>query len=574
MLGRTEDLLLAHHFWFRPRVKMQRAYVPLRLVIIVFAVAAGMQLMMQALPASASSVVSAEVHPTVLARTGSAFLGVNIDAASLYQQTRLDFTDKAFRQLASTLANAGSGAGVAKMTLRIGGSAADDLGWDTSEHGSINLPATYWNEIVEFAEDMGFNLAWDLNMRIGRKAGARRDTAWDPQDFERQARHILDKGQTVWAFQLGNEPGHWQTRNGGFPTPESHGQDFLTLKSFMRTYFNASKSMPRIQGPDICFGNGTDTSPCATIAYLRTLLSVAAPALDDLTFHDYGFSGPNPRHPNRSQCGNISRFLDPDLWLGDVLPKIKSYNSVRQELAPKTKLVLSETATTADAGCPGKSNRFIAGFYFVDMLGALGEIGLHQVYRQDFVGFSGINGGSNYALAGQPGWFSREETGELRPHPDYFTALLWRSLVGNVRLELDVHSSRGSTAARFHAACATAGGVVVSFINPDSEYVPFALDTGHNISQENRSSFITGSEAMNAAASTARSLEVYILTAPSSNLTSDQILLNGQILTPSSELKPLLIAGSSPVHLPAYSYGFVVDSQALLSECPAPAKTF
>ena len=36
--------------------------------------------------------------------------------------------------------------------------------------------------------------------------------------------------------------------------------------------------------------------------------------------------------------------------------------------------------------------------------GLTAEAGYWKAYRQDLVGFSGINGGSSYALAGPPGW--------------------------------------------------------------------------------------------------------------------------------------------------------------------------
>ena len=45
-----------------------------------------------------------------------------------------------------------------------------------------------------------------------------------------------------------------------------------------------------------------------------------------------------------------------------------------------------------------------SGFFWIDQLGLTANEGYWKVYRQDLVGFSGINGGSSYALAGPPGW--------------------------------------------------------------------------------------------------------------------------------------------------------------------------
>ena len=119
--------------------------------------------------------------------------------------------------------------------------------------------------------------------------------------------------------------------------------------------------------------------------------------------HDYGLTG--PKDGRGDQC-DLQSFLNPRLWTEHLVPTFKAWKAIQEAASPESKLVLSETATAADGGCPGLSNSFAAGFYFVDVLGMAGEMGFHQVYRQDLVGFSGVNGGSSYPLAGEPGWFN------------------------------------------------------------------------------------------------------------------------------------------------------------------------
>ena len=99
----------------------------------------------------------------------AAFLGVNIDTASLYQGTaphRLDLADPGLKALAKAF----GGAGAKGSTLRVGGSAADD----TLVGGSAGDAATPWgvssilvdedhfDELVAFAADAGLALAWDV----------------------------------------------------------------------------------------------------------------------------------------------------------------------------------------------------------------------------------------------------------------------------------------------------------------------------------------------------------------------------------------------------------------------------
>lgn len=283
-----------------------------------------------------------------------------------------------------------------KMTLRIGGSAADDLStFHNSSNFSIFLDEEYWDEIVNFVGTCNMNLAWDLNMRVGRlKNGS---AAWDSQDAVRLLKHIVSKRQTIWAFQLGNEPGHWQTRNGGTPNALTHANDFIAFRKVLDTYFSNELDRPRLQGADVCMGKGTDTSPCANMTYFSDLVNRAGDVLDDITVHTYGLTGPKVGRPD--QC-EIKYFLNRTEFSFGVLHSIQKW----QDALPSNssaKLVLSETATAADGGCHNMSNRFVAGFYWIHMLGELGDAGLHQVYRQDLVGFSGILGPSSYTLIGK-----------------------------------------------------------------------------------------------------------------------------------------------------------------------------
>ena len=123
--------------------------------------------------------------------------------------------------------------------------------------------------MLEFAAASGFNLAYDLNamsMRSNRsdKHGSRRGpvhmhmhgdgngggdgendslaesvSTWDSANAKLLFEHMLASNQSVWAFQLGNEPGHWLTRHGS-PTAAEHAQDFIALRELIHTYFNGS----------------------------------------------------------------------------------------------------------------------------------------------------------------------------------------------------------------------------------------------------------------------------------------------------------------------------------------------
>jgi len=90
-----------------------------------------------ALAALAAQAVALAVVPldvatgTVFQHVAENFLGVNIDSASLAQETlphRLNFEDEGLLALGTLLASAGA-SGVDRSILRIGGSTAEDVGW-------------------------------------------------------------------------------------------------------------------------------------------------------------------------------------------------------------------------------------------------------------------------------------------------------------------------------------------------------------------------------------------------------------------------------------------------------------
>jgi heparanase len=510
------------------------------------------------------SVVHAEtitIEPSkIIAVTSENYLGVNIDAASLYQKTRLDLTDPTLRKLACKLSkrlNDDKLSNLGRMTLRIGGSAADDLSTfsNNSTHGHIYLSEAYWDELLEFAEECKFNVAWDLNMRIGRHSNG--NNLWDPQDTLRLLEHMKEKNQNVWAFQLGNEPGHYQTRNGGTPTAVQHAQDFIALSKILDKYYpvSKSKSRPRMQGPDVCIGKGTNSSPCANITYFHTILETIGPnTIDEITAHTYGLRGPKKgMPPSFSQC-HIDDFLNVSVFQSNVVGAVTKWLNVIQKVSPKLKLVISETATAADGGCVGLSNRFIAGFYFLQILGRLGDIGVYQVYRQNLIGFGGINFPSHYTLLNPPGWYNTKISGEITPNPDYFTSALYRKLVGPKRLKVVSENKL------LHAACAVGGGIVITFINPTENLLDLNISLIHSVDSYNMMCHESSSAVKNRGDTTTSGIdgkvELYIMTAE--NLTSRVVKLNGVDLNMDSKFE-YVYGNSNHVEIPPFSYGFIVQ---------------
>eukprot|EP01047_Picozoa_sp_COSAG01_P028887 COSAG01_NODE_1959_length_8800_cov_81.221584_1_plen_594_part_00 len=460
--------------------------------------------------------------------TAAAFLGVNIDTASLYQGTqphRLDFTNPALR----TLAKAFTSAGAAGTTLRIGGSTADDTVFGVAQPpNAVAIDAGYWDSMIQFADEAGFELTWDLNAMGNSNSLRMPGGGWNASNARLLLKHVATNEQqrVLKSLQLGNEPGHWTAEHAGAPGAAAHGRDYLQLRALLAQLFPARSDVAAIAiaGPDVCFGKFLNCSvanctsgadKCASLAYFETLLKAADGAIDHVTVHNYGLSGPSSGPPYVPHECSLRNLLTPALWELDhqvssassgatttrkgMLSVLKGWRQVQMRAAPQSKLILSETATAGDGGCVNLSNTFVSGFFWIDQLGLSSESGYWKVYRQDLVGFSGINGGSSYALLGPPGWVGGAQvadratflgpaawpTGHLQANPDYFTSLLWKRLMGQRVLS----SSLGATSlsatglaklsgVRVYASCADgihAGNVSLAFLNPSSHAAVITL---------------------------------------------------------------------------------------------------
>ena len=375
---------------------------------------------------------------------------------------------------------------------------------------------------------------------------------------------LNEQWERLRALQLGNEPGHFYSNNPETaPDAARHGRDFAQLAALVRRVAPGIK----VQGPDVCMGKGiphgaTGADKCANISYFATVLTEAGAALDEVSVHDYGLRGPHP--PQADDC-SVAAFTDPAAWEANLRPALLAWRAAQVRAAPRAKLVLSETATAGDGGCHNLSNSFAAGFYWLDTLGSVAREGYWQVYRQDLVGFSGINGGSSYALLGDPGWVGAP-SGALEPNPDYFSTLLWKRLMGRAVLNTTTATATTNATFRAYAAClapvgagigvgAGGAGVAVAYINPGSADVDANFDA--------------------VMAPPGARAELYVLTSGgggADHLDSRSVRLNGgAALRPTSSLPPVTVpltsSANASILLPRLSYGFVVLPDAHAAAC-------
>jgi len=309
-----------------------------------------------------------------------------------------------------------------------------------------------------------------------------------------------------WAWQMGNEATDGRTG-------VQWGTYFNSLKAAIAQFPGIGQTLN---------GASSSVSGTSTLDFLKTTKG----NLDVFSFHHYG-----PDVKGLSMKG-IKTF-DP----------CSTTRKLVDSVTPGVLVALEESACAAMGGHDGLCNRFIDGFYWIHILTSTAETGCHILHRQDVVGFSFAGLGSGYALAGPPGWYNSTIGGVLNPHPDWYTMVLFKQLVGFMPLG---NVSLSGTKAEIddidpHVWCGSKKGtVVLIYSNLHAAEVHLTAINGITISPRTE----------------------FILTAP--NLTDDEIHLNGNKMTVDNNgiLPQYPIPGrdtsGTPIVLPTNSYGFIV----------------
>ena len=472
------------------------------------------------------------------------YLSLNIDTGSLYQN--IDLTDRRLSRLLGNLAS------YAPLQLRIGGGAADNAAFTGvgGRRGNCSLPtldpsidicvdSTYWRDICDFATRSNVNLVWDLNVALRRS-----DTgAWNSSNTEALFRFTsgMQAACPVAAWQLGNEVEDFYKRHPVLNISGSElAADYRSLRQLLASYPSLSQ---RIMGPDACCEERL-APPIGQ--WLTNFTAGTAGALDAVTVHHY----PLPVTCDPASFTNKTAYLS----LNVALAQYAAWAA--PAVSRGVPLVLGEVATAAHGGCANYSNTFVSGFTWMYELGAVAEAGFTQLNRQDFVGFSSETEPSQYALVGH-GW----SHGPLsNPHPDYFTSVLWKQLVGS-RVLRSNYAAPNASEWDSHVWCGReAGTLVISYFSMSSAPIEIRLPQLGNAYIAPRSEFWLTSTATAAS----RMHGPYV--GRPSTLTDDAMYLNGELMTlnadgslPVAPIPGRVVSNATePIVAPPWSYGFVL----------------
>jgi hypothetical protein len=330
---------------------------------------------------------------------------------------------------------------------------------------------------------------------------------------------------------------------------------------------------PLLLGPDVCGpGELSDDHPCADYQFFLDLVKGGEAALDGISVHHYGLKSAKSDDNN---C-YLADFTNPAVVFTpeDVYYQWRAAKNAAlgSKADGGVDLILGEMATSATGGCPDLSNSFAAGFWYVHNLGEVAAVKYDQVYRQDFLGWSGIGDVSYYTLCGDPGWSGAYYTDgsgatvapeKLVANPDFYTSVLWKNLMGPTVLDLTFAPAANPMlqGTSLHAHCATSYATA-AYHGPQAAgalSLAYSNTNSYEVDIDEMMKNILGSSAY-------PRVEYFLTSGDASDLTSRSMKLNDAVLSSASTLAGKAVADGTLL-LPASSYGYVVFPHANVPAC-------
>ncbi|KAK6174495.1 hypothetical protein SNE40_017760 [Patella caerulea] len=438
----------------------------------------------------------------------SKFVGVCVDSVTIrYRWGNMNFTSPKLLTLAK---------GISPSYLRIGGTPCNYVIFNKTQHTSqlasdtnFTMTVADWDNLNHFVMNVGWDLIFDFNVFL------RKNGQWDPTNAMELLKYTVKQGYKPAGYELGNEPDDIPEEDA--ISPQQLAKDFASFKSVL----TASGVPPFLT-------IGPDTAGITKSYTGRFLQAGGANSVDVCTVHHYYEKG---------STAALKDFTDRNI-LDKFKTEVESFVRTCNEKAPGKQCWLGETSSCYSGGAVNISDRYAAGFMWLDKLGLSAVNGLQTVLRQSFYGVY-----VRYSLLDV----------NLNPNPDYWLTVLYKRLVGSPVFNV---TQTEDPNVRVYAHCTNR--------NSSIGYKPGSITVYiMNIGSETVSTDIPFSSS--------KTQERYILSPGDDNgLTSQFVKLNGVVLTLPNDyelppLRPLYSQGT--LQLEAYNMGYIVIPDAMKAEC-------
>ena len=368
--------------------------------------------------------------------------------ASLYRyRPPVNLADSRLRKLAAALGPA---------YVRVSGTWANSTYFQDSDDPPPAKPPAGFNAVLTRAQWRGvLDFARAANAEIVTSFAVSqgvRDTngVWTPVEAEKILGFTRSAGGAIAAAEMFNEPTFASL--GGAPKgydEAAYGRDFQAFHSYLK------KTAPEIEilGPgSIGEGHSLGQMPGMHLLESEQMLKDQGPGLlDAFSYHFYGGVSQRCARMSASAAGIRPEAALSEEWLSRTNRDEAFYAGLRDRFAPGKPLWLTETGETACGGDPMAAD-FIDSFRYLNQLGTLARHGVRVVMQNTL-------DASDYALI---------DESTLEPHANYWSALLWRKLMGKVVLDPGPSTVPGLY---LYAHCLRdqPGGVAILAINADRQ---------------------------------------------------------------------------------------------------------
>ena len=367
-----------------------------------------------------------------------------IDPSLFEYRAPIDLSNPRLRKLAAALGPA---------YLRVSGTWMNSTYFQDSDEPALSQPPTgfnsvltrqQWKGVVDFAHAVNAEIFTSFAISAGTRDAS---GVWTPKVAQPFLNYTRSIGGDVAAAEFINEPNFAEM--GGAPKGYD-AQAFARDIAIFKAWAKANAPRIRIMGTG-GVGEGTQIAP-SYVHQLRSedMLKAVGPVFDIFSYHSYGAVSARCSAMGTTAGTTSDAALSAE-WLSRAASNEAVYAALRDRYEPVKPIWNTETGQAACGGDRWAST-FLDTFRYLNQLGSLARLGV-QVQMENTLN------ASDYGLLD-------EKT--LEPRPDYWAALLWRTIMGTTVLDPGPSPSPNL---HIYAHCLRGrpGGVTVLAINADKD---------------------------------------------------------------------------------------------------------
>jgi len=320
------------------------------------------------------------------------------------------------------------------------------------------MTAKEWKGVLDFSKAVDAKIVTSFAIGQGVRDA---DGVWTPVQAQKLVAFTKANGGQIALAEYFNEP-TFAGMGGGIKgyNAQAYGRDFKIFAAFIRK--NSPGTL--IVGPDSVGEGGALTNSMKpkpgqpapmgiampTMIKTEDMLTASGPGVDGFAYHFYGGVSQRCRPKNATDADPGHVLLTPE-WLSLTETEEAYYQKLRDKYEPGKPMWLTETAEAACGGDPWAST-YVDGVRYVHQLGSLARIGVQAVMHNTLAA-------SDYGLI---------DEATLAPRPNYWSAVLWRRLMGSTVLEAAAPTMPNQYV---YAHCLTGhkGGVAMVVLNADHD---------------------------------------------------------------------------------------------------------